>query len=94
MYVLSLLNTRNARTTQNPVGAGLPAIRVCHSTVMSTDPTPSRASPLPQGFVRAHLLLRHKKRPEGRFVLNPVRRPGLPSTPDYPAPDSQPVHPA
>ncbi|EJN20896.1 hypothetical protein PMI36_03960, partial [Pseudomonas sp. GM79] len=44
MYVLSLLNTRNAKTTQNPVGAGLLAKAVCHSTVMSTDPTPSRAS--------------------------------------------------
>ncbi|VVM46032.1 DUF4381 domain-containing protein [Pseudomonas fluorescens] len=33
----------------NPVGAGLPAMGASHSTIMSTERTPSRASPLPQG---------------------------------------------
>ncbi|RON52596.1 DUF4381 domain-containing protein [Pseudomonas frederiksbergensis] len=33
----------------NPVGAGLLAKGPLHSTLMSTDPAPSRASPLPQG---------------------------------------------
>ncbi|TLG91549.1 metal ABC transporter ATP-binding protein, partial [Pseudomonas edaphica] len=36
-------------TTPN-VGAGLPAIAVCQSLDLFTDPPPSRASPLPQGF--------------------------------------------
>ncbi|OXR28815.1 hypothetical protein PSJE_29160 [Pseudomonas jessenii] len=31
-----------------PVGASLLAIAICHSALMSTDTTPSRASSLPQ----------------------------------------------
>ncbi len=40
--------TQNLRTTQIMVGAGLPAKRPAHSTSMSPDTPPSRASPLPQ----------------------------------------------
>ena len=34
------------------MGAGLPAIAVCQITMLSTDTPSSRASPLPQVFVR------------------------------------------
>ncbi|KAB0503604.1 hypothetical protein F7R14_17815 [Pseudomonas lini] len=44
----------NAQTTQNPVGAGLLAKAVGQATSMFTVPPSSRASPLPQGFVRVH----------------------------------------
>ncbi|PTS96727.1 hypothetical protein DBR24_18420 [Pseudomonas sp. HMWF006] len=54
---------------QIPVGAGLLAKAVCHSTAMLTDPMPSRASPLPQGFpvferlisMRWHALIKCRK---------------------------------
>ncbi|MGF6327155.1 hypothetical protein ABH909_000033 [Pseudomonas sp. BS3782 TE3695] len=36
---------------QPPVGAGLLAKAVCQSTEMLNGPAPSRASPLPQGYV-------------------------------------------
>ena len=39
-----------SESTQNNVGAGLPAIAVGQSPNELTDTPPSRASPLPQGF--------------------------------------------
>ncbi|CAI8781411.1 hypothetical protein D9M71_849860 [compost metagenome] len=40
-----------SENTQNLVGAGLLAKAVCQATMVSTDTTLSRASPLPQGVV-------------------------------------------
>ncbi|QAY94176.1 hypothetical protein CUN63_14530 [Pseudomonas sp. ACM7] len=41
------LLTTPVNLAENPVGAGLLAKAVIHSTLILTDPPPSRASPLP-----------------------------------------------
>ncbi|PKA72729.1 hypothetical protein ATI02_5811 [Pseudomonas baetica] len=46
-------NTKPRLECRSPVGAGLLAKAVCHSTMMLADLTPSRASPLPQGLFGA-----------------------------------------
>ncbi|AWM90879.1 hypothetical protein DJ564_08595 [Pseudomonas sp. 31-12] len=43
------------------MGAGLPAIAVCHSTSMLPDTPLSRASPLPQGYGYARQIPGKKK---------------------------------
>ncbi|MBR7212424.1 hypothetical protein E1K68_06450 [Pseudomonas sp. B2021] len=46
----SIKRTQCSKQRRSNVGAGLPAKTSAQQTVMLTDPTLSRASPLPQGI--------------------------------------------